>query len=65
MKQIDEHVCDGRGLPYTANDSVTKAYVLNLGEALHVELRQAGVNMTVLVPVLVSTPPLPSQDKSG
>ena len=27
------------GLPYMANDSATKAYVLNLGEALHVELR--------------------------
>jgi short-subunit dehydrogenase len=39
-----------------ANDSATKAYVLNLGEALHVELRQAGVHVTVLVPVLVSTP---------
>ena len=44
------------GLPFMANDSATKAYVLNLGEALHVELRQAGVNVTVLVPVLVNTP---------
>ncbi len=44
------------GLPYMANDSATKAYVLNLGEALHAELRQAGVNVTVLVPVLVNTP---------
>jgi short-subunit dehydrogenase len=44
------------GLPYMANDSATKAYVLNLGEALHVELRQAGVHVTVLVPVLVNTP---------
>ena len=44
------------GLPYMANDSATKAYPLNLGEALHVELRQAGVNVTVLVPVLVNTP---------
>jgi len=44
------------GLPYMANDSATKAYVLNLGEALHAELRQAGVNVTVHVPVLVSTP---------
>jgi short-subunit dehydrogenase len=46
------------GLPYMANDSATKAYPLNLGEALHVELRQAGVNVTVLVPVLVDTPVL-------
>lgn len=44
------------GLPFMANDSATKAYVLNLGEALHVELRQAGVYVTVLVPVLVNTP---------
>lgn len=39
-----------------ANDSASKAYVLSVGEALHVELRQAGVHVTVLVPVLVSTP---------
>jgi hypothetical protein len=44
------------GLPYMANESATKAYPLNLGEALHVELRQAGVNVTVLLPVLVNTP---------
>jgi short-subunit dehydrogenase len=44
------------GLPYMANDSASKAYVLNLGEALHVELRRAGVHVTVLVPVLVNTP---------
>jgi hypothetical protein len=44
------------GLPYMANDSATKAYPLNLGEALHVELGQAGVDVTVLVPVLVNTP---------
>jgi hypothetical protein len=44
------------GLPYMANDSATKAYPLNLGEALHVELAQAGVNVSVLVPLLVSTP---------
>jgi short-subunit dehydrogenase len=44
------------GLPYMANDSATKAYPLNLGEALHVELAPAGVNVTVLVPLLVNTP---------
>jgi short-subunit dehydrogenase len=44
------------GLPYMANDSATKAYPLNLGEALHGELAPAGVNVTVLVPLLVSTP---------
>jgi NAD(P)-dependent dehydrogenase (short-subunit alcohol dehydrogenase family) len=36
------------GLPYMANDSATKAYPLNLGEALHVELREAGVHVSVL-----------------
>jgi uncharacterized protein len=46
------------GLPYMANDSATKAYVLNLGEALHAELRPAGIHVTVLVPVLVATPVL-------
>lgn len=44
------------GLPYMANDSATKAYPLNLGEALYEELAPAGVNVTVLVPLLVSTP---------
>ena len=43
------------GLPYMANDSATKAYPLNLGEALHVELRQAGVDVTVLAPLVVNT----------
>jgi short-subunit dehydrogenase len=38
-----------------ANDSATKAYPLNLGEALHVELSGAGVDVTVLAPVLVNT----------
>ena len=43
------------GLPYMANDSATKAYPLNLGEALHVELSQAGVHVTVLAPLIVDT----------
>jgi short-subunit dehydrogenase len=43
------------GLPYMANDSATKAYPLNLGEALHVELRAAGVDVTVLAPLIVNT----------
>ena len=42
------------GLPYMANDSATKAYPLNLGEALHEEV--AGrVNVTVLIPLLGTT----------
>ncbi|HEY3529672.1 MAG TPA: SDR family NAD(P)-dependent oxidoreductase [Nocardioides sp.] len=44
------------GLTYMANDSATKAYPLSLGEALHEELESAGVDVTVLVPVLVKTP---------
>jgi uncharacterized protein len=42
-----------------ANDSATKAYVLNLGEALHVEFQKVGVNVTVLLPSAVDTPVLP------
>jgi short-subunit dehydrogenase len=51
-------VAAAQGLPYMANDSATKAYVHSLGEALHVEFQQVGVNLTVLVPVLVETPVL-------
>jgi short-subunit dehydrogenase len=43
------------GLPYMANDSATKAYPLNLGEALHAELGPAGVHVTVLAPLVVNT----------
>jgi len=43
------------GLPYMANDSATKAYPLNLGEALHVEPGGAGVDVTVLAPLVVNT----------
>ena len=49
-------VAGAGGLPYMANDSATKAYPLSLGEALHEELGPAGVDVTVLVPVLVKTP---------
>ncbi len=51
-------VAAAQGLPYMANDSATKAYVHNLGEALHVEFEKVGVHVTVLVPVLVETPVL-------
>ncbi len=44
------------GLPLMANDSAAKAYVANLGEALHHELRPAGVDVTVLLPGNVDTP---------
>lgn len=47
-----------QGLPYLANDGGTKAYVLSLGEALHVEFQKVGVNVTVLLPSAVDTPVL-------
>lgn len=37
------------GIPYMANDSGSKAYVQAFGEALHVELKPLGVNVTVLI----------------
>lgn len=45
-----------QGIPYMANDSATKAYVLSLGEALHVELQKSGVNVSVLLPGPTDTP---------
>lgn len=47
-----------QGLPYMANDSAPKASMLNLGEALHVELGQVGGNVTVLLPGVVDAPSL-------
>jgi uncharacterized protein len=44
------------GLPNMAHESAAKAYVLNLGEALHYELGPAGVNVTVMLPGNVDTP---------
>lgn len=44
------------GLPNMAHESAAKAYVLNLGEALHHELAPAGVDVTVLLPGNVDTP---------
>jgi short-subunit dehydrogenase len=43
-------------VPYTANLAAAKAYVLSLGEALHVELKKAGVHVTVLMPGSTDTP---------
>ena len=45
-----------QGLPNMAHDSAAKAYVLNLGEALHHELAPAGVDVTVMLPGSVETP---------
>lgn len=44
------------GLPNMAHESAAKAYVLNLGEALHHELEPAGVDVMVLLPGNVDTP---------
>src|SRR5690348_4254742 len=44
------------GLPNMAHESASKAYVLNLGEALHHELAPAGVQVTVMLPGNVDTP---------
>jgi hypothetical protein len=38
------------GVPYVANTAGVEAYVLNLGEGLHVELKRRGVHLTVLMP---------------
>lgn len=39
-----------QGVPYMANDSATRAYVLTLGETLNVELKKHHVHVTVLLP---------------
>jgi uncharacterized protein len=44
------------GLPNMAHESAAKAYVLNLGEALHHELADSGVKVTVMLPGNVDTP---------
>jgi uncharacterized protein len=44
------------GLPNMAHESAAKAYVLNLGEALHHELAAARVAVTVMLPGNVDTP---------
>jgi short-subunit dehydrogenase len=45
-----------QGMPNMAHDGAAKAYVLNLGEALHHELAAAGVDVTVMLPGAVDTP---------
>ncbi|WP_344124959.1 SDR family NAD(P)-dependent oxidoreductase [Luedemannella flava] len=44
------------GLPNMAHESAARAYVLNLGEALHYELAPAKVNVMVMLPGNVDTP---------
>ena len=45
-----------QGVPYMANDSATRAYVLTLGETLNFELKKHHVHVTVLLPGPTSTP---------
>ncbi|MEN8132475.1 MAG: SDR family oxidoreductase [Pseudomonadota bacterium] len=44
-----------QGIPYVANYAATKAYILSLGEALHVEMSRYGVDVSVLSPGLTAT----------
>ena len=44
------------GVPYMANDGAAKAYVSALGQALHIELKDQGVHVTVLTPGFIDTP---------
>src|SRR6266704_1283551 len=44
-----------QGVPYMANDSATRAYVLTLGETLNFELKKDHVHVTVLLPGPTST----------
>ena len=46
------------GNPYMANDAAAKAYVLILGESLHYDFQQMGLNVTVLMPGATDTPVL-------
>jgi len=45
-----------QGVPYGANYSAGKAYVLNLAESLNYELKQSNINVTALLPGPTSTP---------
>lgn len=45
-----------QGVPFVANYSASKAYILSLGEALNVELKPLGVDVSVLSPGLTETP---------
>jgi short-subunit dehydrogenase len=43
-------------IPYMANYTAAKAYVLSLGESLNVELKEHGIDVTVLTPGTTETP---------
>lgn len=45
-----------QGIPYLSNNAAAEAYLMSLGEALHYELKQVGVNACVLLPGPTKTP---------
>jgi NAD(P)-dependent dehydrogenase (short-subunit alcohol dehydrogenase family) len=47
-----------QGVPFSAEYAAAKGFVINLGEALHVELQKAGIHVTVLLPGAIDTPML-------
>jgi short-subunit dehydrogenase len=47
-----------QGVPFSAEYAAAKGFVLNLGEALHVEFQKVGVHVTALLPGAVDTPML-------
>jgi short-subunit dehydrogenase len=47
-----------QGVPFSAEYAAAKAYVLSLGEALHVEFQKVGVHVTTLLPGATDTPML-------
>lgn len=49
-------------VPLGANYSAAKAYILNLGEALNAELKDHGIDVSVLVPGPTKTPGLLERD---
>jgi short-subunit dehydrogenase len=54
-----------QGVPYAADYAAAKAYVLNLGEALNYELKNDGINVTVLIPGPTDTPGLNENDDAN
>ena len=54
-----------QGVPYGADYAAAKAYILNLGEALNYELKNDGINVTVLIPGPTDTPSLNDNDDAN
>ena len=54
-----------QGIPHVASTAAAEAYVLSLGEALHIEFKKHGVNVTVLLPGPTDTPAIIKQGISA